>query len=130
MPYLSFHDAQSVQNAVLRCPFDRCNARLIRLLPSLYETRTVLDQAPEMNRDSTHFLRVGDMWDFDNIGVLKAVDMNQAAGPLARVERLLICSECDQGPLGFAGYTDADERDVRRLVAYLSCESVLYEVME
>lgn len=82
-----------------------------------------------MTKESVNFFQIGDMWDFDNIGVLKAValDVSSPVGPLAKVERLLICSECDQGPIGFAGYLDADQTDVKKLVSFLSCESVLYD---
>lgn len=130
MPNLPFQEVQGVQEAILRCPFDGCNARLIRLQPELYSTRTTIENAPKMARDSTDFFQVADVWDFDNIGVLKATELGttDSVGPLAKVERLLICSDCDKGPLGFAGYLDSEETDVKKLSYFLSCESILYDV--
>lgn len=131
MTYLSFSEASKIDNAILRCPFDLCHARIIRLLPSLYSTKTTIEGAPKMTKDSLNFFQIGDMWDFDNIGVLKTIDLaSTSVGPLAKVERLLICSECDQGPIGFAGYIEADQTDVKKLVSLLSCESVLYDTKQ
>lgn len=128
MTYLQFEEGQTIENAILRCPFDGCHARLIRLLPSLNSSRTVISGAPKMTQASTNFFLIHDVWDFDNIGVLRAADFEvSGTSPLAKVERLLICSECDQGPLGFAGFSKDDETDVKNLIYLLSCESVLYD---
>lgn len=118
-------------SAIIRCPFDRCNARIIKLLPQLASTKLQIGNAPEMASDSSFFFQVQDVWDFDNIGVSKAVPelkKEEEVGNLAKVERLLICSECDKGPIGFAGYVDSDETDHKNLHYYLSCESVVYDI--
>lgn len=117
-------------NAILRCPFDKCGTRLIKLSPSLVSTEVELKNAPAMSGDSTYFFRIDDVWDFDNIGVSRVaaeLEASKEVGQLAKVERLLVCSECDKGPLGFAGYQNADETQVEKLCYYLSCESVLYD---
>lgn len=84
-----------------------------------------------MANASPLFFQVADVWDFDNIGVSKAVPelhKSEAVGDLAKVERLLICSECDRGPLGFAGYVNAEDTDHKNLTYYLSRETVKYDV--
>lgn len=129
MSPLSYLEALDVENAVLRCPFEGCNARLIRLLPSLKSSKIVVPGAPKMTQESKNFFQIPDVWDFDNIGVSKPAELESALYvPLAKVERLLICGECDQGPLGFAGFVNAEENDVKKLSYFLSCESVLYDV--
>lgn len=130
MSYLTYEEAKDFENAILRCPFEKCNARLIKLLPALLESKTVITGAPEMTKESTQFFKVNDVWDFDNIGVLRPAELKtelSVVGPLAKVERLLICSDCDRGPLGFAGFKDDSETDVKKLSYFLSCESVLYD---
>lgn len=129
MPPLTFKEAIDVENAILRCPFEGCNARLIRLQPALKSSQIVVPGAPKMTQESTDFFQIADVWDFDNIGVSKPAELESALSvPLAKVERLLICGECDQGPLGFAGFVSAEESDVKKLSYFLSCESVLYDV--
>lgn len=86
-----------------------------------------------MASESKQFFEIDDVWDFDNIGVSKVAPQLQASlkvGELEKVERLLVCSECDQGPLGFAGFRNPEETDVKKLSYYLSCESVKYDVQE
>lgn len=84
-----------------------------------------------MAKKSQNYLQIKDVWDFDNIGVSKVVkelEKSEAVGDLAKLERLLICSECDQGPIGFAGYVNAEESDHKQLIYYLSCENVKYDL--
>lgn len=118
---------------VARCPFPSCNTRII-LLKQVRESRVLVTGAPEMvvpNQDtprSDDFFRVDDVWDFDNIGVSRpAQDLPQpqVQDSNVRIERLLVCSECDQGPLGFAGFEDGDT-DVKQLKYFLACLSLLY----
>lgn len=127
--YKEIDDA--ADSAIIRCMFDECNARIIRLVPKLASTKVLIGNAPEMANKSTNFYRIDDVWDFDNIGVSKAVpdlEKSEVVGDLAKVERLLICSECDKGPIGFAGYLNAEETDHKKLAYYLSCENVQYDV--
>lgn len=132
MTLKEFRDlATADTSAIIRCPFDGCNARIIKLKPELAATKTTIANAPKMAKDSVFFLRIKDVWDFDNIGVSKAVlelVESQAVGDLAKLERLLICSECDQGPIGFAGFVNADDTDHKQLSYYLSCENVKYDI--
>lgn len=131
------------KNIILRCPFKACNARIIGSSEKLLANKMHLDQTPEMMLPSgetkhveEYFFKIDDVWDFDNIGV------SRPAGDLAKpiiipgpgddtielnIERLLICSECDKGPLGFAGIESGQELDHKNLKYFLSCASVLYE---
>lgn len=124
---------------VIRCPFQGCNARVILLSNTLISQQFTVDNGPEMvilsrDDDSNCFFKLEDMWDFDNIGVTRSSE--DLPEPLIqrndeildfKVDRLLVCSECDKGPIGFAGYQNG-ERDVKNLKAFLSCKSVLYDV--
>lgn len=117
--------------AIIRCPFEGCNTRIIPLNSKLASTLVTLANAPAMAARLDKFFRVDDVWDFDNVGVSKPaadLEVSEEVGPLAKLERLLVCSECDRGPLGFAGYTNPVEQDVKKLTYYLSCESVRYDV--
>ncbi|GEQ67456.1 hypothetical protein JCM33374_g1121 [Metschnikowia sp. JCM 33374] len=127
----SLHElGPELPEAILRCPFPECHARIIRLDAKLASTQVKLDNAPQMTADSELFFTIADVWDFDNIGVSRpAPDLEKkTVAPLARIERLLICSECDKGPLGFAGFVSEDETDVKKLAYYLSCESVKFDI--
>ncbi|SGZ52219.1 CIC11C00000003973 [Sungouiella intermedia] len=132
MAIVKYHDLTG-DVAIIRCPFEGCNARIIKLLPSLAATKLQIGNAPEMASKSTYYLQVQDVWDFDNIGVSRAVPellKEEDVGNLAKVERLLICSECDKGPIGFAGYIEGNETDHKKLQYYLSCESVVYDTQD
>lgn len=116
---------------VMRCPFAQCNTRIIECSPGLYATKKAVALGPAMatalGEASGDFYVVGDVWDFDNIGVSRAsADLEQPGIDNFKLERLLVCSECDRGPLGFAGFV-GDESDVKNLVYYLSTNSVVYE---
>lgn len=115
-------------NCIIRCPFDKCNTRIIKLDQTLAQSVTEVPGAPKMTVDLRRFFVVNDVWDFDNIGVSKPTDTLESVESLAKVERLLVCSECDQGPLGFAGYSDASETDVKKLQYFLACEAVVYDL--
>lgn len=117
-------------DAVLRCPFPQCLARIIKLSPDLCASLATIEDAPPMAKTSTKFYQINDVWDFDNIGVSKPTQDFSAhgKGPLARLERLLVCSECDQGPLGFAGFLHEDDTDVKNLTYFLLSETVAYDL--
>lgn len=76
------------------------------------------------------FYRVDDVWDFDNVGVSRPT-ANMAlpivGDETLNVERLLVCSECDRGPLGFAGVSETQSNTHENLKYFISCDSVLYE---
>ncbi|KAG7194195.1 uncharacterized protein KQ657_004905 [Scheffersomyces spartinae] len=129
---------------VIRCPFSGCNTRIITRDDTLNESIQIVKNSPSMlqstsiqeekdNDNHTCFFKINDVWDFDNIGVSRpAADLNHPkfggeddASSEFKIERLLICSECDRGPLGFAGFFNG-ENDVQKLSYYLSCSSVVY----
>lgn len=122
---------ESPDSAIIRCPFDGCNARIIKLVPKLAASKVQIGNAPEMAGEASEFYFIEDVWEFDNIGVSRAVPelkKSEAVGDLSKVERLLICSECDKGPIGFAGFVNANETDHKLLAYYLSCGSVKYDL--
>ncbi|CAK9437242.1 uncharacterized protein LODBEIA_P16200 [Lodderomyces beijingensis] len=144
-------EADNVQ-IVLRCPFPQCNARIIpyssklhpiavEQAPSCIEvqdlqyctTATTAEQIPRLAPVTTKFYQIDDVWDFDNIGVSRPSDAISSQTPImaknneqVHVERLLICSECDRGPLGFAGLSTLDDNDHKNLKYFLSENSVVY----
>lgn len=116
---------------IVRCPFESCNTRIIGLSPKLTSTLIQLENAPSMAAEGKSFLAINDVWEFDNVGVSRiASDLkeSESVGQLSKVERLLVCGECDKGPIGFAGYVNAEDSDVKNLRYYLSCETVKYDV--
>ena len=129
-------DGPEIRPSILRCPFSPCNARIIA---SDNLSQVKVHNSPSLVnvlKDQVHdvFYMINDVWDFDNIGVLRpATDLQQptidGAEPNLDIQiaRLLICSECDKGPLGFAGF-EGDETDVKKLKYFLSCKSVLYQL--
>lgn len=126
---------------LIRCPFKSCNTRIIPLSNKLTQQKCDISNAPLMlnisEKDSESVLgkyfKIDDVWDFDNIGVSRP--SNSVQDPIIKengeelnikIERLLVCSECDKGPLGIAGF-EGEETDVQKLKYFLSCNSVLYE---
>lgn len=146
MSYIScgrFKQCEGNPKVVLRCPFDGCSARIFASAKEeLLARSTKCFNPPQMvtlsnDADTTcnnEYLMIQDVWDFDNIGVSKpSIDScvikfcaNDRNGQI-RLERLLTCSECDKGPIGFAGHSE-EETDVQKLLYFLSCSSVLYDV--
>ena len=135
-----WNETETSDTGVVRCPFASCNARIIARSNALNESLQEIKNSPLMLKttedntdedDHHHFFHVGDVWDFDNIGVSRpAADLEHplfSGGKSQdfKIERLLICSECDRGPLGFAGFFNG-ENDVQKLSYYLSCSSVVY----
>lgn len=109
-----------LEASVIRCPYSKCHARLLQPKdPNIHALPTniqFLKVDPEQSTEHDGlFVLVADVWDFDNIGVSRPTE--QFPG----VERLLICSECDRGPLGMAMKID----DVLKYAVHLS--SVVYE---
>lgn len=128
-------DGTEVRLSIVRCPFSPCNARIIA---SNGLRRVKIADSPSLvsilkDQDHDTFFAVDDVWDFDNIGVLRPSDdikqpkIGENNTEDIKIERLLICSACDKGPLGFAGF-EGDESDVKKLKYFLSCKSVLYQL--
>ncbi|RLV89575.1 hypothetical protein JA1_005092 [Spathaspora sp. JA1] len=129
----------SNQKIILRCPFKECNARIIEYSPKLIpikvenspETiKAIKDQLPTIEH-STNFYQINDVWDFDNIGVSRPSSVLDEPivghDATVKIDRLLICSECDKGPLGFAGIPTDKEHHHTNLKYFLSCTSIMYE---
>ncbi|CAD1808333.1 Mss4 family protein [Candida parapsilosis] len=150
----------SSKTLILRCPFANCHARIIVYSSSIPSvtlkeaphciTTDSNNSSPTLNTSTTAFYRINDVWDFDNIGVSKPSKVlpepvvvgtignigdedkqqQQQQKEKIDVERLLICSECDRGPLGFAGIAAGEDKDHKNLRYFLSEDSVLYDVGE
>lgn len=142
MPLQHFHDfkAGKKASAIIRCPFGTCNTRIIPLSEKLISNELHIQNSPDMvqlsdnSNPTSLFYKINDVWDFDNIGVSRPSD--DIKQPIIRendktlnikIERLLICSECDKGPIGFAGLEEG-LTEVKNLKYFLSCNSVLYDV--
>lgn len=142
MSYITYSEFDShvdSKTTLIRCPFKNCHARVIPL-GSLVKVKVA--DSPDMtivehesSLPPTEFYQINDVWDFDNIGVSRpSLDIKQPviSGEDGKdlaivIERLLICSECDKGPIGFAGILNEDVQDHKNLKYFLSCSSVLYE---
>lgn len=126
---------------ILKCPFNKCKARVIALSDAVRAAETTVQNPPPMlevskeasartsQEQKERFFQVKDVWDFDNMGVSLPARVSKKPSiqntELA-IKRYLICSECNQGPLGFACLDI--QTDLGELVYYLSCSSVLYDV--
>ncbi|ODV95100.1 hypothetical protein PACTADRAFT_50921 [Pachysolen tannophilus NRRL Y-2460] len=148
------------ESFVIRCPFKNCNSRIIdsksttstigiKGSPNLLRFSSPVMISQEDNDEKlSNFYFVDDVWKFDNIGVSKPHDKHKDLRPIIftqgddngkkiYIERLLICSDCDKGPLGFAGFlidqeiedTSTINKDAGNLKYFLSCDSILYQVL-
>lgn len=138
-----FKDVDSINKdscTIIKCPFGSCNTRVIMLSDKLLSSKLNIQNSPEMvqisdniDGNANEFFKINDVWDFDNIGVSRTssdikqpiIEENNKVLNI-KIERLLICSECDKGPIGFAGLEE-DDTDVKNLKYFLSCNSVLYD---
>lgn len=120
----------------VKCPFPECNTKVIPYNETLTESILEIANPPKMVNveasENVQFFKVGDMWDFDNIGVSRPLDDNKdftIDDKVFDIERLLICSECDKGPIGFAGHFHNDEnKSPQNLLYFLSCNSMKYQL--
>lgn len=116
---------KKVHQYVLRCPYSKCNSRIIK--PASESNVKEIDieiefiKPTEESQSDNKFLIVNDVWDFDNIGVSKNFDNSHD------IERLIICSDCDRGPLGFAKFDEGSDKEVKNLRYYLNLGSVVYQ---
>lgn len=122
----------------LKCPFQDCYTTVMPLTAELAGTKLEINDSPQMvslpqglEENTNHFFyRVRDVWDFDNIGVSRPT-----GGPTKiivedktiLVDRLLVCSECDRGPLGFAGVEEPMHNTHENLKYFISCSSLLHK---
>ncbi|KAH3676267.1 hypothetical protein WICMUC_002144 [Wickerhamomyces mucosus] len=126
---------------IIRCPFSKCHTRLIQThSPNIQELdiksikflkTTNPDTNPttieEHDSNLNKYIKIDDVWDFDNIGVSK--EFNQDQSDSVKLERLIICSDCERGPLGFATFED-NSTDVKDLKYYLHLDSVVYQTVQ
>lgn len=122
----------------VKCPFPNCNTKVIPYTESLKQSIAEICNAPSMvniedtSSSNTHFFQVQDMWDFDNIGVSRPLGDHKdfrIDDKVFDIERLLICSECDKGPIGFAGHFQEDQnKSPQNLLYFLSCNSMKYQI--
>lgn len=131
-------DHDNINGYIIRCPFDSCGTRIISLSPLLMDQRVEVPESPEMvqladDTGGVEFFRIEDAWDFDNIGVTKPIEDSGETNVIlgsdlknVKVERILACSECDRGPLGFAAYENGNT-DIKALKYFLRCRSVIYD---
>lgn len=100
------------------CPFgcgtsiiDLTNEHLERTLPA--GDLSALSIQFKASRPLNRFVKIGDVWDFNNIGVSKQAQQETVkigeGGPeeeqKVTVVKFLTCGECDKGPLGFVSET-------------------------
>lgn len=128
------------KKVVLRCPLEKCNTRIIPYSDKLIDI--TVDNAPQTIKatsespiieQATEFYQINDVWDFDNIGVSRPDDIKTE--PVVghdqvhvKLERYLICSECEKGPLGFAGIPIGKDSDHSNLQYFISRSSVMYDI--
>ncbi|SCU89348.1 LAFA_0E17414g1_1 [Lachancea sp. 'fantastica'] len=109
----------------LRCPFTECNCAIVDLDESRYASvspeicKELKLMLPSSEATSDGLFSVfEDIWDFDNIGVSRAVPDGLVNVPAAtttdnlrfkfrnktyqlhKLQKYLICADCDRGPLG------------------------------
>lgn len=120
----------------VKCPFPNCNTKIIPYNKSLKDSIQIICNSPEMvnveeSEIQLEFFKIKDMWDFDNIGVSRPLQEYKdfkVNDKRFDIERLLICSECDKGPIGFAGHYEDEEKLPNTLTFYLSCKSMKYDI--
>lgn len=122
-----------MSHTTIKCPFPQCDTKIIPYTEALVQSVIEVPNAPEMvnvDQPVTKFFRVEDMWDFDNIGVsrpLQDIKDFKINDEIFDIERILICSECDKGPIGFAGHFSNQEKHPNSLLYFLSCDSMKYQ---
>ncbi|KAI5954415.1 hypothetical protein KGF54_002190 [Candida jiufengensis] len=136
---------------ILKCPFPNCNTKIIQYSSTKLKSQDIENapkcigiqnypqiKEPKLSTSTSKFYQINDVWEFDNIGVsrpteiqkepiLLKVDGEEEEEIQINIERLLICSECDRGSLGFAGIEYGKDNDHKNLNYFLSQNSVLYE---
>lgn len=137
--YTKFDPSKDITTLIVRCPFSKCHARIIKpSVANVHELKTGLkflkvDKQEEEKDDGKdgHFLKIQDAWDFDNIGVSRDIKEHVIEGYDGEVdqdvERLIVCADCERGPLGFAKFDEGDVKEVKNLKFYLHLNSCLFQ---
>lgn len=131
MSHSSYIPSKDLTTTIIRCPFSKCHARIIKPTSSqsshdikISQQFLKIDESSDSSNDGV-FLRIEDAWDFDNIGVSKEIPEKKEED---EIERLIVCADCERGPLGFAKFDNDDaNRDVKNLKFYLHLNSCLYQ---
>ena len=146
------------------CAFEACSCKIITIndfnvisLPHhAIETFHLMRKGTAdaaSNPENSDFLIVGDVWDFDNIGVSKdippsnitevieesdtategsanysyEINYEDKTWSIKKCVKYLICADCDKGPIGMVcEVTDKDNASEKRLLHLLSLESVIH----
>ncbi|KAM3159862.1 Dss4 [Lachancea thermotolerans] len=131
----------------LRCPFAGCDSCIVSaeegrkvVLPAEVYDKLRLALPSNQAPRSGEFSVFEDIWDFDNIGVSRQVPTEIEAAAenaqelrftwkerpytLGKLQKYLICADCDRGPLGIVCEI-LDAEGARETVNLLSLASVL-----
>lgn len=135
--HLVHHDQVQLDGKhTARCAFPNCNSRIISVsnpkVVSIEGAPNLLKVSRDLQETSL-FYQVDDVWKFDNIGVsrpskLQEIPPKVNGEKVLEIERLLICSDCDKGPIGCAGHIEGEPKEVNSLRYFLSVNSVLFQV--
>lgn len=144
------------------CAFETCSCKIITINDSnvislphhAIETFHLMRKGTKdaaSNPENSDFLIVGDVWDFDNVGVSKDIpssnitELNEESDTVAegsttytyeinyegktwtvtKCVKYLICADCDKGPIGMiCEVINKDVASDKRLLHLLSLESV------
>ncbi|SMN19079.1 similar to Saccharomyces cerevisiae YPR017C DSS4 Guanine nucleotide dissociation stimulator for Sec4p, functions in the post-Golgi secretory pathway [Maudiozyma saulgeensis] len=139
------------------CTFETCKCKIITIddanvisLPNAaldtFHLMRHRKKEEHENKETCDFLVVGDVWDFDNIGVSKDIpstaitDVEEESKmttdsyefthedklwTISKCVKYLICADCDKGPIGMiCEVTDKATGSDKKLVHMLSLKSV------
>lgn len=102
----------------ITCPFDlgtsiidlpKLSGDNIMELKSPINSNSIIQFKKPLNSNGGGFILINDVWDFNNVGVSKQSNLNlelelkmtNGTFKLFKIDKLLICGECDKGPIGF-----------------------------
>ncbi|CEP64129.1 guanine nucleotide exchange factor DSS4 LALA0_S10e03092g [Lachancea lanzarotensis] len=139
----------------LRCPFPECNCAIVdfdksrsaTVCPEICSDLKLMLPSSEASFDGL-FSVFEDIWDFDNIGVSRAVPdglvnistaktadelqftFRNKTYQLHKLQKYLICADCDRGPLGMTyevkNTSDSDEIAVLNMLSLASVKQLEY----
>lgn len=132
MSHSPYTPSKDLKKTIIRCPYSKCHARIIKPTNQSIQKFQLSQNFLKINEltdtiNDDEFLRVEDAWDFDNIGVSKEVPNKEEEKDDDDIERLIVCADCERGPLGFAKFDKDDIKDVKNLKFYLHLNSCLYQ---
>lgn len=131
-----------------KCSFVSCSSSIITLdndsqivtLPSdAYELFRIMELKDFEELVNDKFYAVGDIWDFDNVGVSKNIPTEMLSDlsksnitfiqdgtewTITELVKYLICADCDKGPIGLVVKAKSNNDNTERDVNLLSLKSV------